>query len=55
MGKETLTQVEEAKRNPHRINPARYKLIKLTKIKYKEKNIKRSHVGKATQHKRGHL
>ena len=44
MGKETLTQVKETQRNPHRMNPkrntVRHVLIKLTKIKYKEKNIK---------------
>ena len=44
MEKKTLTQVEEAKRIPYRINPrrntARYTLIKLTKIKYKEKIVK---------------
>ena len=39
MGKETLTQVEEAQRIPYEIKPrrntARHILIKLTKIKYK--------------------
>jgi len=44
MGKETLTQVEEAQRIPKRINPkrntVRHILIKLTKIKYKEKILK---------------
>ena len=44
MGKETLTQVEEAHRIPCRINPrrntARHILIKLTKVKYKEKILK---------------
>ena len=44
MGKETLTQVEEAQRIPYRINPrrntARHILIKLTKIKHKEKTLK---------------
>ena len=43
-GKETLTQVEEAQRIPHRINSrrntGRHILIKLTKIKYKEKILK---------------
>ena len=38
MGKETLTQVEDKQRIPHRINPkrntARHILIKMTKIKY---------------------
>ena len=42
MGKET--QVEEAQRIPYRISPrrntARHLLIKLTKIKYKEKILK---------------
>ena len=43
MGKETLTQVEEAQGIPHRINPrstARHTLIKLTKVKYREKILK---------------
>ena len=44
MGKETLTQVEKAQRIPYKINPlrntARHILIKLTKIKFKEKNMK---------------
>uniref|UniRef100_A0A8D1RB60 L1 transposable element RRM domain-containing protein n=1 Tax=Sus scrofa TaxID=9823 RepID=A0A8D1RB60_PIG len=44
MGKETLTQVEEAQRLPHRMNPkrntTRHIVIKLTKIKHKEKIFK---------------
>ena len=44
VGKETLTQVDEAWRIPYEINPrkntARHILIKLTKIKYKEKILK---------------
>ena len=44
MGKETLTQVEEAQRTPHRMNPkrntARHISIKLTKVKHKEKILK---------------
>ena len=44
MGKEIATQVQEAKRVPYRINPrrnaARHILIKLSKIKYKEKKLK---------------
>ena len=46
MGKEIFTQVQETQRVPYRINPRRntprHILIKLTKIKYKEKNIKSS-------------
>ena len=42
MGKEIVTQVQEAQRFPYRINPRRntprHILIKLSKIKYKEKN-----------------
>ena len=49
--KETLTQVEKAQRIPQEINPrrkrSRHILIKPTKIRYKEKNIKR-HKGKIT-------
>ena len=46
MGKETATQVQETQRVPNRINPRqntpRQILIKLTKIKHKEQNIKSS-------------
>ena len=51
MGKEIATEVQEAQRVPHRLNlrrnTPRHILIKLTKIKFKEKNIKSSK-GKAT-------
>ena len=51
MGKETVTQVQEVQKVPGRITPRRnmlrYIIIKLTKIKDKEKNIK-SNKGKAT-------
>ena len=44
MGKEIVNQVQEAQRVPYRINPRRntpkHILIKLTKIKYKEKILK---------------
>ena len=44
MGKEIATQVQEAQRVPYRINPRRntprHILIKLSKIKYKEKTLK---------------
>ena len=44
MGKESLTQIQEAQRIPHKINPRRntprHILIKLTKIKDKEKILK---------------
>ena len=44
MGKEPLTQIQEAQRVPYKINPRRntprHILIKLTKIKDKEKNLK---------------
>ena len=44
MGKEIVTQVQEAQRVPHRTNPKkntpRHILIKLTKIKFKEKILK---------------
>ena len=46
IGKETINQVQKAQRVPYRINPwrnmPRYILIKLSKIKNKEKNIKSS-------------
>ena len=44
MGKEIVNQVQEAQRVPYRKNPRRntprYILIKLPKIKYKEKILK---------------
>ena len=44
MGKEIVNQVQEAQRVPHRISPKRNTprqiLIKLSKIKYKEKILK---------------
>ena len=44
MGKETVKQVQEAQRVPYRINPRRnmprHTLIKLSKLKYKEKILK---------------
>ena len=44
MGKEIVTQVQEVQRVPYRINPRRntskHILIKLTKIKFKEKILK---------------
>ena len=44
MGKEIVTQVQEAQRVPYRVNPRkntpRHILIKLTKIKFKEKILK---------------
>ena len=44
MGKEMVNQVQEAQRVPYRINPRRnmprHILIKLSKIKYKEKTLK---------------
>ena len=56
MGKEIVNQVEEAQRVPYRINPRRNTprnlLIKLSRIKYKEKNIKSSK-GKATNNIQG--
>ena len=51
MGKEIVNQVQEVQRVPYRKHPwrntTRHILIKLSKIKYKEKNIKSSK-GKAT-------
>ena len=44
MGKEIFNQVQEAQRGTYRIDPRRnmprYMLIKLSKIKYKEKILK---------------
>ena len=44
MGKEIVNQIQEAQRDPYRINPRknspRHILIKLSKIRYKEKILK---------------
>ena len=44
MGKEIVNQVQETQRVPYRINPRRNRLrhilIKVSKIKYKEKILK---------------
>ena len=44
MNKEIVNQVQEEQRVPHRINPRentpRHTLIKLTKIKHKERKLK---------------
>ena len=44
VGKETVTQVQEAQRVPYRINPKRntprHIVIKITKIKDKERTLK---------------
>ena len=44
MGKEIVNQVQEEQRVPYRINPRRnmprHRLIKLSKIKYKEQILK---------------
>ena len=56
MGKVIVTQVHEAQRVPYRINPRRntpkHILIKLSKIKYKEKILKATK-GKATNNIQG--
>ena len=56
MGNEIVTQVQEVQRVPYRINPRRttprHVLIKLTKIKHKEKNIK-NNKRKATNNMQG--
>ena len=44
MGKEIINQAQEAQRDPYRINPRRHTprhiLIKLTKVKHKERTLK---------------
>ena len=56
MGKEIVNQVQEEQRVPYRINPRknmpRHILIKLSKFKYQEKNIKSSK-GKTTNNIQG--
>ena len=55
MGKEIATQVQEMQRVPCRINPRRntprHLLIKLSKIKYKEKILKAAREKKQITHK----
>ena len=56
MGKEIVNKVQEAQRVPYRINPRRnmprHILIKLSKIKYKEKILKAAR-GKTTNNIQG--
>ena len=56
MGKEIITQVQETQRVPNRINPRqntpRQTLIKLTKIKPKEKILKAASEKQQITHKR---
>ena len=56
MGKEPLTQIQEAQRVPYKINPRRntlrHILIKLTKIKDKEKILKAAREKKQVTYKR---
>ena len=55
MGKEIITQVQETQRVPNRINPRqntpRHILIKLTKIKHKEKMLKPAREKEQITHK----
>ena len=55
MGKEIVTQVQEAQRVPYRINPRKntpkHILIKLTKIKFKEKILKAAREKQKTTYK----
>ena len=55
MGKEIVIQVQEAERVPYRINPRRniprHILIKLSKIKYKEKILKAAREKQQITHK----
>ena len=55
MGKELLTQIQEGQRVPYKINPRRntlgHILIKLTKIKDKEKILKAAREKKQTTYK----
>ena len=55
MGKEVVNQVQEEQRVPYRINPRRnmpkYVLIKLSKIKYKEKILKAARGKQQITHK----
>ena len=59
MGKEIATQVQEAQRVPYRINSrrntARHILMKLSKIKYKEKILKTAREKPQITYKTQHL
>ena len=59
MGKEILSQVQEVQRVPYRINPRRntprHILIKLLKIKYKEKILKAAKEKQQITYKRIHI
>ena len=59
MGKEIVNQVLEAQRVPYRINPRRntprHKLIKLSKIKYKENILKAAREKQQITHKGIHI
>ena len=56
MGKEIVNQVQEAQRVPYRVNPRRnmprHILIKLSKIKYKEKILKATREKQQVTYKR---
>ena len=56
MGKEIITQVQETQRVPNRINPRRntprHTLIKLMKIKHKERILKAARKNQQITHKR---
>ena len=51
MGKEPLTQIQEAQGEPCKISPRRHILIKLTKIKDKEKILKAAREKKQVTYK----
>ena len=55
MGKEIVNQVQETQRVPYRINPRRntprHRLIKLSKVKYREKILKQQ--GKSNKNIQG--
>ena len=57
MGKKIVTQIQKAQRVPYRTNPRRNTLrhivIKLTKTKDKEKILKATRKGKATNYIQG--
>ena len=59
MGKEIVTQVQETQRVPNRINPSkntpRHILIKLSKIKLKEKILKVAREKQQITHKGSHI
>ena len=55
MAKEIVNQVQEVQRIPYRINPRRHILIKLKKIKHKERILKAAREKQQVTQRRNHI